>query len=79
MKLYVYMMLLVVNPDRRFYQVMGGMVLETNIVSILQAVQDQDKLHKESMRTSTLTKPDANSVQQRIGAGSDMSKWQYNW
>lgn len=59
-------------------QVMGGMVLETNIVSILQAVQDQDKLHKDSMRTSTLTKPDATSVQQRIG-GNDMTKWQYNW
>jgi hypothetical protein len=58
---------------------MGGMVLETNIVSILQAVQDQDKLHKESMMSSTLTnKPNATAVQQRIG-GSDMSKWQYNW
>jgi hypothetical protein len=55
------------------------MVLETNIVSILQAVQDQDKLHKESMMSSTLTnKPNATSIQQRIG-GSDTSKWQYNW
>ena len=29
--------------------VMGGMVLETNIVSILQCVNDQNKLHQKSL------------------------------
>ena len=30
---------------------MAGMVLETNIVSILHAVNDQNKLYKKSLRT----------------------------
>ena len=28
---------------------MGGMVLETNINSILQAITDQERMHSESM------------------------------
>ncbi|GMH61558.1 hypothetical protein TrRE_jg1502 [Triparma retinervis] len=32
--------------------VMGGMVLETNIVSILKAIGEQGKVHKQSMKVS---------------------------
>jgi AP-3 complex subunit sigma len=43
---------LIFHSDRVHYildeVVMGGMVLETNIVSVLQAINDQDKLHAKS-------------------------------
>ena len=32
--------------------VMGGMVLETNIVSILKGIGEQGKIHKQSMKVS---------------------------
>ena len=32
--------------------IMGGMVLETNIVQILQVIQDQNKLHQASQKIS---------------------------
>lgn len=44
---------LIFHSDRVHYVldeiVMGGMVLETNIKSILLAINDQDRLHKESL------------------------------
>jgi len=33
--------------------VMGGMVLETNISSILQAINDQKKLHENSLKETS--------------------------
>jgi hypothetical protein len=56
--------------------VMGGMVLETNIHSVLQAVKDQDRLHKDSLTRVEATES-ASHIQQRLGG--DTSKWQYNW
>merc|ERR1711967_186528 len=35
--------------------IMGGMVLETNIVQILQVIQDQNKLHQASQKISLST------------------------
>mmetsp|Transcript_6560 Transcript_6560/g.9558 ORF Transcript_6560/g.9558 Transcript_6560/m.9558 type:complete len:171 (-) Transcript_6560:286-798(-) len=35
--------------------VMGGMVLETNINNILQAIQDQGKMHSNSLKNTTST------------------------
>jgi hypothetical protein len=55
---------------------MGGMVLETNIHSVLQAVKDQDRLHKDSLTRVEATES-ASHIQQRLGG--DTSKWQYNW
>ena len=56
--------------------VMGGMVLETNISSILQGVKDQRKLHDDS-----LNKPAESTQISSSGAGgtSSASQWQYNF
>ena len=47
---------LIFHSDRVHYVldeiVMGGMVLETNIHTILQAINDQGKLHAASLKTS---------------------------
>ena len=63
-------------PNRTDEIVMGGMVLETNISSILQAIKDQSKMHKDS-----LTRSDANesttAIRERIG--TEQSSWQYSW
>ena len=71
---------LIFHSDRVHYIldeiVMGGMVLETNIHSILTSIKDQDKMHKESLTADTSTES-ASSIQQRLGG--DTSKWQYNW
>jgi AP-3 complex subunit sigma len=62
--------------------VMGGMVLETNIVSILQAVKDQGKMHSDSLTKSV--GGDSN-IRERLtgehgGTGTPSSStWQYNW
>lgn len=51
--------------------VMGGMVLETNIVSLLQAVNDQNKLYKKSL-ASTLptTKKETPTSHVAVGVGA---------
>lgn len=73
---------LIFHSDRVHYIldeiVMGGMVLETNIVSILQSIQDQDKLHKDSLAVSATgtTVATTSSAAQRA---SDASRWTYNW
>ncbi|GAX17108.1 AP-3 complex subunit sigma [Fistulifera solaris] len=71
---------LIFHSDRVHYVldeiVMGGMVLETNIHSVLQAVKDQDRLHKDSLTRVEATES-ASHIQQRLGG--DTSKWQYNW
>lgn len=71
---------LIFHSDRVHYIldeiVMGGMVLETNIHSILTSVKDQDRLHKDSL-TRADSAESASSIQQRLGG--DTSKWQYNW
>lgn len=84
---------LIFHSDRVHYIldeiVMGGMVLETNIVSVLQSIKDQDKMHAESLTTVSNTGPEtASSIQQRVRGkakaveqrlGGDTAKWQYNW
>jgi AP-3 complex subunit sigma len=73
---------LIFHSDRVHYildeVVMGGMVLETNISSILQSIKDQGKMHTDSL-TKTGSEPNesASSIQQRLGG--DTAKWQYNW
>eukprot|EP00586_Coscinodiscus_wailesii_P004850 CAMPEP_0172485640 /NCGR_PEP_ID=MMETSP1066-20121228/13758_1 /TAXON_ID=671091 /ORGANISM="Coscinodiscus wailesii, Strain CCMP2513" /LENGTH=175 /DNA_ID=CAMNT_0013251025 /DNA_START=71 /DNA_END=598 /DNA_ORIENTATION=+ len=66
---------LIFHADRVHYVldeiVMGGMVLETNITSILQAIQDQGKLHHDSL-ASTGTGQSADAIRDRIGVGT---KW----
>jgi len=65
---------------------MGGMVLETNIVNILQSVKDQNKLHDKSLTATD--NPSTVSASAAMGsfrdagdgtAGSATSSWQYNW
>ena len=73
---------LIFHSDRVHYildeVVMGGMVLETNIVSVLQSIKDQDKLHADSLTAvSSGNTETASSIQQRLGG--DTAKWQYNW
>lgn len=71
---------LIFHSDRVHYIldeiVMGGMVLDTNIHGVLQAVKDQGRMHQDSFTKDTT--PSASSIQQQLGAG-DTSKWQYNW
>jgi hypothetical protein len=62
---------------------MGGMVLETNIVNILQAVKDQGKMHSDSLTKSVAG--DSN-IRERLGGENgpsssctSTSTWQYNW
>lgn len=49
---------LIFHSDKVMYVldeiIMAGMVLETNIVNILQAVQDQNKLHSKSIKVISL-------------------------
>lgn len=63
--------------------VMGGMVLETNIQSILQAVKDQDRMDKDSLTQDTASASSSHAIaQQRIrhnAGGEASSQWQYNW
>ena len=74
---------LIFHSDRVHYildeVVMGGMVLETNIHSILQSIRDQGKLHTDSLTsTNNNTSNEAiSNIQQRLG--NDTAKWQYNW
>lgn len=71
---------LIFHSDRVHYVlddiIMGGMVLETNINSILQSIKDQGKMHSDSL-TRTEANESASQIRQRLGESS--SKWQYNW
>ena len=71
---------LIFHSDRVHYVldeiVMGGMVLETNIHSVLQSVKDQGKQHTESLQSVGQTES-ASSIQNRLGG--EAMKWQYNW
>jgi AP-3 complex subunit sigma len=71
---------LIFHSDRVHYVldeiVMGGMVLETNISSILQSIKDQGKMHSDSL-TSVGPGESASQIRERLGG--DTSKWQYNW
>lgn len=73
---------LIFHSDRVHYildeVVMGGMVLETNIISVLQSIKDQDKMHADSLTAGSGNAAEtASSMQQRLGG--DTAKWQYNW
>jgi AP-3 complex subunit sigma len=79
---------LIFHSDRVHYIldeiVMGGMVLETNIHAVLQSIQDQRKLHSDSLTVGSAGPESASSVQNRLGGGtthnnSGADKWQYNW
>lgn len=65
--------------------VMGGMVLETNLSSILQSIQDQAKLHQDSLKSNATPGSsglDDAGVAANMGRGDlgkSSSKWQYNW
>jgi AP-3 complex subunit sigma len=48
--------------------VMGGMVLETNINSILQAINDQERMHKESLRKAGPS-DSVDAISTKLGAG----------
>jgi hypothetical protein len=47
---------------------MGGMVLETNINSILQAINDQEKMHADSMRKAGPS-DSVDAISTKLGAG----------
>ena len=63
---------LIFHSDRVHYIldeiVMGGMVLETNINSILQAINDQERMHKESMRKAGPS-DSVDAISTKLGAG----------
>ena len=85
---------LIFHSDRVHYildeVVMGGMVLETNIHQILQAIKDQGKLHTDSLTAKPVDSGSSSinaaassssvvgdSIRERLGG--DVSKWTYNW
>jgi AP-3 complex subunit sigma len=80
---------LIFHSDRVHYildeVVMGGMVLETNIHQILQAIKDQGKLHTDSLTAKQVDSGSSinaagvvgDSIRERLGG--DVSKWTYNW
>ena len=67
---------LIFHSDRVHYVldeiVMGGMVLETNINLILQAIEDQGKLHKDSVRKLGSKDGGAGTeaIRQQLGSGN---------
>jgi AP-3 complex subunit sigma len=65
---------LIFHSDRVHYIldeiVMGGMVLETNINAILQAITDQERMHTESMKKAGPSANDSiDSISTKLGAG----------
>lgn len=67
---------LIFHADRVHYVldeiVMGGMVLETNINLILQAIEDQNKMHKKSQGIGAGANDTTGSLtaRQQLGSGS---------
>ncbi|ACI64617.1 sigma subunit of clathrin adaptor protein AP3 [Thalassiosira pseudonana CCMP1335] len=63
---------LIFHSDRVHYIldeiVMGGMVLETNINSILQAINDQERMHNESMK-KVQQSDSVDAISTKLGAG----------
>lgn len=63
---------LIFHSDRVHYIldeiVMGGMVLETNINSILQAINDQERMYKESMKKAGPS-DSVDAISTKLGAG----------
>lgn len=63
---------LIFHSDRVHYVldeiVMGGMVLETNINSILQAINDQEKMHTDSMRKAGPS-DSVDAISTKLGTG----------
>lgn len=72
---------LIFHSDRVHYildeVIMGGMVLETNIHAVLQAIKDQGKMHTDSLTKTDTNQQSVSSMQQRLGG--DTAQWQYNW
>mmetsp|Transcript_7559 Transcript_7559/g.8326 ORF Transcript_7559/g.8326 Transcript_7559/m.8326 type:complete len:181 (+) Transcript_7559:121-663(+) len=71
---------LIFHADRVHYVldevVMGGMVLETNINSILLAIKDQGKMHSDSLTKVHADEP-GSALRTRLGG--DATQWTYNW
>lgn len=71
---------LIFHSDRVHYVldeiVMGGMVLETNLSAILQAIKDQGKMHQDSLNKVDASES-ASTIRERLGV--EQSSWQYNW
>ena len=65
---------LIFHADRVHYVldeiVMGGMVLETNINLILQAIEDQTRMHKKSEGAGNAQSAGTETVRQQLGSGS---------
>lgn len=63
---------LIFHSDRVHYIldeiVMGGMVLETNINAILQAINDQEKMHADSMKKAGPNES-VDAISTKLGAG----------
>ena len=63
---------LIFHSDRVHYIldeiVMGGMVLETNINAILSAINDQEKMHKDSMKKAGPS-DSVDAISTKLGAG----------
>uniref|UniRef100_A0A6S8ZKR8 AP complex subunit sigma n=1 Tax=Ditylum brightwellii TaxID=49249 RepID=A0A6S8ZKR8_9STRA len=67
---------LIFHSDRVHYVldeiVMGGMVLETNINSVLQAIGDQTKMHKSSLSQASKGKEgSADAIKTQLGSGTN--------
>ena len=66
---------LIFHSDRVHYIldeiVMGGMVLETNINAILQAITDQERMHTESMKKAgpSSANDSIDAISTKLGAG----------
>ena len=68
---------LIFHSDKVMYVldeiIMAGMVLETNIVNILQAVQDQNKLHSKSIKVISLPSSTSTTATAIALAGSTVA------
>lgn len=71
---------LIFHSDRVHYVLdeicCGGMVLETQISSILQAVKDQGRMHADSLTKADATES-ASQIRERLGG--ETSQYAYNW
>jgi AP-3 complex subunit sigma len=74
---------LIFHSDRVHYLldeiVMGGMVLETNISNILEASQDQNKMHRQSLTITDAAKLNKNVSQIRGQLESSGTGWQQQY
>jgi AP-3 complex subunit sigma len=74
---------LIFHSDRVHYIldeiVMGGMVLETSIHTVLQSIKDQGRLHEDSMSAAKAERAAPGTIQQKLGGDAASNNWSYNW